>query len=469
MKSLPAEYKQQMKQLLGNQFSSFWSTYQQEPTKGLRVNRLKVTTQMLKEQTEFQLQPIPWCNEGFSYDPSQDRPGKHIYHRLGLYYIQDASAMSPVEALAPQPGEKILDLCAAPGGKTTQIAAKMNNQGLIVANEIDTKRSQALIENLDRCGVTIATVLNEHPEHLTKNFRQFFDRILIDAPCSGEGMFRKDVDARDRWSLKLVDKCSQLQQEILHAAAQMLQAGGRLVYSTCTFNPHENENVIATFLQHHPEFKITEVPQHDFFQPGQADWVHPPLASLQKTARLWPHHLQGEGHYVAVLEKEAHQEKISVSHHRKRTKHKTKCLSDDAYRNLLTFCQQHLNQLQWNPDQLILYGEHLYQISQFLPTLHRIRVKRPGRYLGQMKRSHFQPSHALAQSLQPNQVKQSINFTQHDPQLLTYLRGEVLTATGENGWVLVTVDHQPLGWAKRTHSQLKNHYPKWLRWDESIK
>jgi NOL1/NOP2/sun family putative RNA methylase len=460
MRSLPEPFLDQMKQLLQEDFSAFLETYEHPPVRSLRVNRLKITPDEFLARVPFHLEPVPWCPEGFYYQHDQDRPGKHVYHAAGLYYIQDASAMAPVEALEPQPGETVLDLCAAPGGKTTQIAAKMLGQGILVANEIDGKRIKALVENLERCGVTNAIVLNEYPEHLSERFPNYFDRILIDAPCSGEGMFRKDRDALERWSPRLVEKCAILQNEILNAAASMLKAGGRLVYSTCTFNPKENEEVIARFLEQHPEFTLLSVPQMQYYRAGHPEWSQVENPLLEKTARLWPHDLKGEGHFVAVLMK------TEETSGRKTRMSKQAPVPREALKQWKTFQTETLHE-KVTEGPYTLFGGHLYQVPEHFPSLKGLKVERPGRYLGQVKRSHFQPSHALAMSLTPEQVRSVQPFAVDDQELYRYLQGETLAST-QKGWTLVTVDSFPLGWGKGAGGLLKNHYPKFLRWDPSM-
>lgn len=458
MISLPQDYLEQMKKLLRDEYPAFLKTYEQPSTRGLRVNTLKISPKEFTQRVPFQLKPIPWCDEAFYYQHEVDRPGKHVYHTAGLYYIQDASAMAPAEALEPQPGERVLDLCAAPGGKTTQISAKMKGQGILVANEIDSVRVKALIENLERCGVTNAVVLNENPTHLTKRFRGFFDRILIDAPCSGEGMFRKDHEVCDRWSLRAVDKCADLQLEILTAAAPMLRPGGRLVYSTCTFNPIENESTILHFLENHPDFSLVPVPQAKYYQSGHPEWTLDSESDLDQTSRLWPHHLKGEGHFVACLEKRADEPLV------KQRPGKLPPISMDAIKQFRAFTKATYQIDEWSEEKLILFGEHLYQVPIELPSLKGIRVERPGRYLGQVKKGRFIPSHALALSSHVDQITQSVQFDQEDPQLLQYLQGQALPTQLNSGWVLIAVEKFPLGWAKASGGLLKNHYPKWLRW-----
>jgi NOL1/NOP2/sun family putative RNA methylase len=456
---LPPDYLEQMKQLLQDTFPTFLKTYEQPATKSLRVNRLKLSPSQFMELSPFQLQGVPWCAEGYYYHPEQDRPGKHVYHAAGLYYIQDASAMAAVEALEPQPGERVLDLCAAPGGKTTQIAAKMNNQGLLVANEVDGKRCSALIENLERCGVTHAVVLQATPEKIAQQLPQYFDRILIDAPCSGEGMFRKDREARERWSLRLVEKCQSLQKTILTSAAAMLRPGGRLVYSTCTFNPQENEAVIEHFLQQQPGFHLIMVNHATMYQPGQRQWVAGANAPLQKTARLWPHALHGEGHFIAVLEKRAADEQMGTPRLAKPPR-----LAPQAQQHFKRFIQETLISIDMDSKSLLQVEDQLYRLPTGCPSFGSLRIRRLGQYLGRVKRSHFQPAHAWALSLHPSQAQRIIDLPVDSSELQAYLRGETLPTEAEDGWALLTVNQFPLGWGKVVQKHCKNHYPKRLRW-----
>lgn len=454
---LPTDYLEQMKTWLQDEFPAFLASYKDVPARGLRVNRLKIETETFLQRSPFDLVPIPWCPEGFYYDHERDRPGKHVYHAAGLYYIQDPSAMAPAEALDPQPGERVLDLCAAPGGKTSQIAAKMQGKGLLVANEISPQRIKALVENLERCGVTNAVVLNERPERLTERFAGFFDRILIDAPCSGEGMFRKDPEVCERWSVRATHLCANVQLEILAAAAPMLRPGGVLVYSTCTFNPVENEQVIARFLSDHPEFSLISVPQASHYRPGRPEWANG-SDILRLASRLWPHHLRGEGHFVALMEKTDGPEGT------KRRPGKMPPVSADAVKQLRAFIHDTLT-LESDDWPLTLYGEHLYWVPDELPSLKGLKVERPGLHLGQVKRNRLEPSHTWAMALKPDDVQRYVSFDVDDPRLYQYLRGETIPFDGDKGWTLVGVEQFPLGWAKVSGGMLKNHYPKWLRWD----
>ena len=287
-----------MKKLLVAEFDAFAASYDRPRNVGLRRNPQKGAQLALPE---FGLTPVPWCADGFYYDAAA-RPGLSPLHEAGCYYLQEPSAMAPAELLDVQPGMRVLDLCAAPGGKSTQLAAKLAGCGLLVCNEIHPKRAQILAQNIERMGIANTLVLNEHPKNLSPRFDGYFDRVLVDAPCSGEGMFRKEEAAVADWSEETVAMCAARQIEILRTAASLLRPGGRLVYSTCTFAPQENEGTISAFLQEHPDFSVIPIGS-PYFSPGRPDWIADPAAGLEGTARLWPHHLRGEGHFAAVLQK----------------------------------------------------------------------------------------------------------------------------------------------------------------------
>ncbi|MXO79803.1 rRNA cytosine-C5-methyltransferase, partial [Paenibacillus sp. OT2-17] len=302
---LPTAFVKRMEQLLGDEFEAFMTAYDHTPHAGIRVNTLKIPMEDFKERSPFELRPIPWCATGF-YIPHGTKPGLHPYYHAGLYYVQEPSAMSPVELLNVAQDEAVLDLCAAPGGKSTQIAAKLQGSGVLVTNDISADRTKALAKNVELYGVRNAVVLNECPDRIAAAFPHFFDKILIDAPCSGEGMFRKDEDMAKQWETHSVDKCVVMQRDILRVAASMLSAGGRIVYSTCTFAPEENEGMIAEFLGAHPDFDVVPVPSEAGFAPGHPEWMSEEVAAahpeLRGTARLWPHLVEGEGHFIAVLQ-----------------------------------------------------------------------------------------------------------------------------------------------------------------------
>ena len=292
----PTEFLDRMHRLLGkDELADFLAAADRPRAVALRFNALKKLPAVCGGA------PVPWAENGYYYDP-ETRPGLSPYHDAGAYYLQEASAMAPAGLLDVRPGMTVLDLCAAPGGKSSQIAALLRGEGLLVANEINPKRAAVLSRNLERMAAAGSLTLNEHPRRLAERFPRFFDRILVDAPCSGEGMFRKEEAAVTDWSVETVEMCARRQREILESAAGMLRPGGRMVYSTCTFSPEENEGVISAFLWDHPEFSVGEA-DAPWFSPGRPDWVEHPAPGLERTFRLWPHTLKGEGHFAAILEK----------------------------------------------------------------------------------------------------------------------------------------------------------------------
>ncbi len=464
---LPTAFEVRMKSLLQGEYSAFAKSYEHPSLHGLRVNSLKIDMGRFLEIQPFSLKPIAWCPTGFTY-PDGERPGKHPYHAAGLYYLQEPSAMSVAEAAEAKPGETVLDLCAAPGGKTTQLAAAMKGKGLLIANEIHPARVKALSENVERLGIPNAIVTNETPEKLAERFPQFFDRILVDAPCSGEGMFRKLPEALDDWSSEKVTECHLMQLDILEAAATMLKPGGTLVYSTCTFAPLENEQSIVRFLDAHPEFELVPLPHPEFFAPGIPEWAEPVKPELALTARLWPHRLAGEGHYIAKLRKRHSEESAERFSPRKEKKAKAGAAGRKeaiaAWRTFSAETVPAFAERLHDDSAFLLFGEQLYYSPAPSLDLHGLKVVRAGLHLGTVKKNRFEPSHALALAADQTDAVRSCDFSPDDPDLPRYLRGESLARDGSNGWTLVTVDGYSLGWGKQADGQLKNHYPKGLRW-----
>ncbi|MDY0404403.1 RsmF rRNA methyltransferase first C-terminal domain-containing protein [Virgibacillus sp. 179-BFC.A HS] len=448
---LPQAFRERMKKLLRQDYADFIQSYEQARYYGLRVNTLKISVDDFLQIAPFALTPVPWTETGFYYGEA-DRPGKHPYHEAGLYYIQEPSAMAAAVALDAQQGENVLDLAAAPGGKATHIAAMMKQDGLLIANEIHPQRAGILSQNIERMGIRNAVVTNEKPAKLAKRFPGFFDRILLDAPCSGEGMFRKNPEAIDEWSPENVAQCALRQSEILDFAAEMLRPGGRLVYSTCTFSTEENEGTISRFLREHSEFELREMNLHQAFDHGIP--VPDAVESISKTTRIWPHHVKGEGHYIAVMQKtsgETKMPKLAVG-----VKNKKLLQDFDRFANdTLTFVPE---------GKFILFGDQLYLLPENMPDMDGLKVIRPGWHLGTMKKNRFEPSHALALSLHAFDVKFRKSFASDSDDIHSFLKGEVLQATGPKGWYLVEVDGYSLGWAKQSGTMLKNHFPKGLRW-----
>ncbi|MGN0342094.1 MAG: RsmF rRNA methyltransferase first C-terminal domain-containing protein [Roseburia sp.] len=457
---LPIEFLERMKKLLGEEeFSTFLDSYETEKYQGLRVNPLKGGSEELLQRTEWELTPVPWAEEGYYYG-SALQPGKHPYHAAGVYYIQEPSAMAPAHYLDAQPGERILDLCAAPGGKSTQIAGAMQGQGLLVCNEIHPARAKILSENVERLGITNAIVTNETPARLAEKFNGYFDRIMVDAPCSGEGMFRKNEQACEEWSPENVTLCAERQDEILEAAHQMLKSGGRMVYSTCTFAPEEDEGSISRFLEKHPEYEILAVPLAEGMSSGRADWTVAPAEHIERTIRLFPHKVHGEGHYLAVLKKGFADPSASGGYVSGGLE---KGISEKDCKEYLEFEQEFLQKSIHEQGIFLRFGDQLYLAPQDTFSLKGLKVLRPGLHLGTLKKNRFEPSHALALALKPEQVKYVTDLAADSYEAAAYLKGQTLNVDGEKGWHLLTVDGYSLGWGKLAGGILKNHYPKGLR------
>jgi NOL1/NOP2/sun family putative RNA methylase len=451
-----------MAALLGDEYPAFAACYHATPIAGLRVNTLKRSVEAFRTAASFALRPVPWCPTGFMA-PDESVSGKHPWHAAGLYYLQEPSAMAVAELLDPRPGECVLDLAAAPGGKATHIASLMGDQGLLIANEMHPHRAWDLAENLERWGARSAAITVETAERLAERLAGFFDRVLLDAPCSGEGMFRKSEAARREWSPALVSGCAVRQSAILEQAARLVRPGGRLVYSTCTFAPEENEAVIAQFLQTHEDFGLVEPPRRPGCTPGRSDWIarRPGIrdaGDLSATVRLWPHSSPGEGHFIAVM----HRRPTAAPAPPPRLWPADR-LPRQAEQWYRAFCIAHLADLPAN-ERLALVGSYLYALPPGLPELSGLRFLHPGWWLGTVKKDRFEPSHALAMGLRPADARRSVNLSPDCPEAPAYLRGEGFHCTGDDGWLLVAVDGHPLGWGKRVNGFVKSHYPRGLRW-----
>jgi len=427
---LPEAFLRRMQAQLNEEYPAFMQSLERPRAVALRFNPLKGGHVPLP----FLQEPVPWEPMGQYYDPLA-RPGLHPYHEAGVYYLQEASAMAPVSLLEPQPGERICDLCAAPGGKSTQIAGRMEGRGFLLCNEIHPKRARILSQNIERMGIGNALVTNESPDRLAQRLPGFFHRVLIDAPCSGEGMFRKEEAAVTDWSQETVEMCARRQAEILEAGAKLVMPGGRLVYSTCTFAPEENEQTIASFLASHPEFS-PEPMDAPYFTPG-------PDGSF----RMWPHKLLGEGHFAAVLRKAEGDapepewqkpEKLPKEWH-SFAKETGICLPEG---------------------RPVCFGSRLFWAPEQMPSLAGLRVERPGLELGEIRKDRFLPAHALALWLKSAAVSEDLPAD--SPRLAAYLHGETIPSQ-KRGWCLVTVDGYSIGWGKGDGNVLKNHYPKGLR------
>lgn len=471
---LPQDFLKRMESMLGGEYEDFLESYEGDRYQSLRVNLLKTDKETFLSKTSLGLEPVPWSAAGFYYE-KEETPGKHPFHEAGVYYIQEPSAMAPVEYLMAgrevTDTERILDLCAAPGGKSTQIAAVMQGKGILVCNEIHPARAKILSENVERMGIANAMVTNETPQHLAENFEGYFTRILVDAPCSGEGMFRKNEDACDEWSLSNVQLCAERQDEILECAASMLAPGGRIVYSTCTFAPAENEGSISRFIKRHPEFSIEETKMADGMKTGVPEWAPEAGEEIRRTIRLWPHHMKGEGHYLAVLRKEGTLQSGGVGRCR------NGCENGISTRDLKTPGKGIAEFLEFASESLptemverfkgcedyLKFGDQLYCFPEGMPAVKGLKVLRPGLHLGTIKKNRFEPSHALALALKPENVLHTADLSADGREIRDYLCGATFPYEGEKGWYLITVDGYSIGWGKLAGGVMKNHYPKGLR------
>lgn len=454
---LPHDFLNRMQNMLGDEYGEFLESLCREKVRALRVNVLKGEKDEFLERASFALRQVPWEETGFYYG-NEDQPGKHPYHEAGVYYIQEPSAMVPGRLLEAAPGERVLDLCGAPGGKSTQIACAMKGKGLLICNEIHPGRARILSENIERMGVRNAVVTNETPKKLAEYFGSYFDRIMVDAPCSGEGMFRKNEEACEEWSLENVNMCGLRQDEILDFGASMLRPGGRMVYSTCTFAPWENEGSISRFLKSHPEFSIISAEKTQGMGEGRAEWAEEAARGLDKTIRLWPHRTEGEGHYAAVLQKEG---SVPEGWRGGSLGGIQKGTAEKECGEFMEFCKDSLSHAL--KGDLLKFGEQLYLMPQEMPLLRGLKVLRPGLHLGTLKKNRFEPSHALALALRPEEVRRVYALTSQDSRTAAYLQGQTFEAQGEKGWYLITVDGYSLGWGKLAGGIMKNHYPKGLR------
>ncbi|MCR5721414.1 MAG: RsmF rRNA methyltransferase first C-terminal domain-containing protein [Lachnospiraceae bacterium] len=435
--NLPESFKESMREILKEEYDAFEASYDGPRYVGLRYNPLKASREEFLSAVPFKLEPVDWATEGFYYDP-EERPGKSALHEAGAFYIQEPSAMSAVVALDPEPGDRVLDMCAAPGGKSTQIAGRLMGRGLLVSNEYIRDRARILSSNIERMGVTNACVINESPDGVSARFPAFFDKILVDAPCSGEGMFKKEENALGEWNPENVKMCHERQLMILDEAAKCLKAGGVLVYSTCTFNKIENEGTVEAFLNFHPEFV------------------------LEKTERFWPHKIKGEGHFVARFkmagEPVAKEEKplpLSGSA-AKQLKELKDFLSSEL--SLTDECIDRLT----SDRRLEAFGDNLYLLPSGITTLKGMKVERPGLWVATVKKNRLEPSHSLALALRPSDVK--VSFALSDDEADRYIEGNTLNCDPSvKGWVLLTVRGFSLAFGKASGGVIKNHYPKGLR------
>lgn len=453
---LPSEFVKKYQQLLGDEAPAFLASFDQPSQSGFRINPLKAQPAHTLKTAAGK---VPYVATG--YYGTVD--GKSLDHVTGAIYSQEPSAMYVGEVAAPQPGERVLDLCAAPGGKTTHLVAKMHDQGLLVANEIFRKRALVLAENLERWGTRRTVVTNESPAELEDQFPQFFDRILVDAPCSGEGMFRKEPAGIEYWNPDYPAECANRQRKILASALKMLRPGGVLVYSTCTFAPEEDEQNIAWLLKEYPGLQMEPVKKYPGMDDGRPEWAdgNPELA---KAVRLFPHHIKGEGHFIAKLRygtPAASVKPAAPKKRRKKNRHNHRELDRDRQLLFEQFVKWFMPEYRAN--RLVAFGDQLYDLPAGINSLAGLTVLRPGLHLGTFKKKRFEPALALALTVDPSQCQRIIKLSLD--QWRQYVHGDVVTTDLDlpNGWYLLVCAGHACGFGKLVNKTIKNFYPKGLR------
>jgi NOL1/NOP2/sun family putative RNA methylase len=446
---LPKKFEERMKEMLGDEYDDFIKSMDESPIfTGIRINTAKAGAEKAVLSEIGDAEKIPWCENGFYADKSKIS-GNHPYHIAGLFYFQEPSAMSTVAALLIERNDKILDLCAAPGGKATQAGALLGKDGLLVANEIIKSRANILSDNIERFGLANAIVTNETPQRLSEKYPHFFDKIIVDAPCSGEGMFRKEPQAVDEWSIEHTISCGTRQKHIIDCAMKMLAPNGCLVYSTCTFAPEENEKVCAYILENYNVEAVNPIGL-DMLSCGKTEWSGSDY-DMSFSRRIFPHTNKGEGHFVALFRS------LDDDYSEKPKKQSSKPLDcEKLYRQFENdFLNTRLD------GELCLFGENLYMKPHGI-DIDKIKVVRPGLHLGVCRKNRFEPSHALCLALKKDDFKNSIDFPCDSEALKKYLMGETIECD-KKGWCAVTVDGFPIGWGKASNGILKNHFPKYMR------
>ena len=446
---LPGAFQARMGELLGDEAPAFLDSLRRPAERAVRANPLKLDPAELPGLLGIDPDPVPWCREG-CFLPQGARPGDTVAHAAGLFYVQEPSAMAVGEALDVRPGQRVLDLAAAPGGKTTLVAGRLGAEGLVVANELQRSRVQALAGNLDRWGSWRTMLASETVTRLADRLPGSFDRVLLDAPCSGEGLFRRNPAAAAQWRPGHVRGGADRQRGLLADAARLVGPGGVLVYSTCTFAPEENEQQITGFLAAHPDWELAEIPWHQGFAPGRPDWSSGGPPELTRTVRLWPHRVRGEGHFIAKL---VRPEVRVAQPGTARRRPSTGPLA--GWRGFAA------DALSGEMAGVAVVGERVYGVPDPELAAAGVRMVRPGLLLGRERPGRFEPAHALGMAIGPTMARRVRELD--DREAAAWLRGETLEDRGPGGWTLVVWNRWPLGWGRGAGGRLKNHYPKGLR------
>ena len=443
---LPEEFCERMKALVGDEYDDFLKSYDNMINKGIRINTLKCTDTRAMATTLGAEEPVLWCKDGF-YLGENGVSGNHPYHGAGVFYFQEPSAMCVAEGLPLKENSRILDLCAAPGGKTTHIAARMGNSGLLVANEIVPKRASILSENVERMGLKNTIVTNETPSQLSKRFEGFFDGIIVDAPCSGEGMFRKEPQAIEEWSVSHTESCGIRQRNILDDAYKMLKSGGYIMYSTCTFSYDENEAVVKYMIDKYG-MELCRIPVLDALSGGGGE-------GMENCRRVFPHKQKGEGHFAALLKKT----ESGCEYKIKKNKAIQNPSLSDAIKLYREFEKKTLN-IKCE-GEFVLFGENLYLLPEKV-DIEKLKIIRCGLHLGTVKKSRFEPAHALSHTFPKDVYINKVETTLSSEEIKKYMHGDIIKSN-VTGWCAVAVDDYIIGWGKGSNGVIKNHYPKALR------
>lgn len=462
---LPPAFLSRMKEMLGNDYENFIESYENPRTFGLRVNTAKISCGEFERLVPFPVKRIPWTDNGYFYE-EDSRPSRCPLYQAGLYYLQEPSAMTPAARLPVAPGDYVLDLCAAPGGKATALGAALNGQGLLVANDISSSRAKALLRNLELFGISNVFVANEKPEKLAKAFPEYFDKIMLDAPCSGEGMFRKEEALARDWTPEKSAELSQIQKSLILQAADMLRPGGMLLYSTCTFAPQEDEECISYLLEQRPEMELLDIVPYEGFSEGVPLWGNGD-GRLKKCVRIFPHRMSGEGHFLALLSKPGQNDGtrpgLGGAHLFQGGR-----LPKEARKDLEGFFSEiglkSLGGVPFDWNRVEARKNSLYYLPPANTDFRGIAFLRNGLFLGELKKNRFEPSQPLALALRKGDAQAVISLKVSDPRLTRYLKGETLTiapeeACREKGWHLLCVEGYPLGFGKLVGGILKNKYP----------
>lgn len=447
---LPVDFENRMRDLLKERYELFCNEFCNKPHRALRLNRLKCDEKTLKSILKFLDKPTAFCPDSYYIPEEFSKPGNHPLHHAGAYYIQEPSASSVVEAIGIEEGETVLDLCASPGGKSTQIASKLGGKGLLLSNEYVASRVGALVSNIERMGIPNAVVTNMHPDDLCPLFPGFFDKVVVDAPCSGEGMFRKDSGAIEDWSVANVKTCAERQYKILESAKVCVKNGGKMVYSTCTYSPEENEMTVARFLANNPDFRLIK-PQYEFGEPAFVN-ISPETENIDFARRIF-NFSGGEGHFVAVMQRdgESFSQKNSIN---------IKNGNDSNVKCFNEFFKENFNGEVGGV--VVSEREKVYIIPDFAEILN-VKAVRKGIFAGVNKNGRFVPEHALfnTNAFTPKQI---IDLDVDSEDIKKFLHGEEIDCDSNlKGYVGIRVCGVPLGFGKASSGRLKNHYPKGLR------